>query len=265
MFREDYLTMCGNGVTKWNLLRRSPFAYLVASMVAGMFISFGSFVSMTIGGIATDAGSTAVKLLVATTFAAALSLVIAAGSELFTGNNMVMAAASLHRDVSWRDTLALWVLCWVGNLIGSWILVLLFQLTGLPVSNEAVGQFFANTAAGKVALSVPALVAKGILCNICVCLAVWCGIRLKNEAAKLIMVLWCILIFMICSFEHSIANMSIIAVGLLNPHGQDITVAGYFRNLLFVTVGNVLGGAVFVALPYHLVAGVGAPAASGKE
>ena len=253
MFREDYLTMCGSGVTKWNLLRRSPFAYLVASMVAGMFISFGSFVSMTIGGIATDAGSTAVKLLVATTFAAALSLVIAAGSELFTGNNMVMAAASLHRDVSWRDTLALWVLCWVGNLIGSWILVLLFQLTGLPVSNEAVGQFFANTAAGKVALSVPALVAKGILCNICVCLAVWCGIRLKNEAAKLIMVLWCILIFMICSFEHSVANMSIIAVGLLNPCGQDITAAGYFRNLLFVSIGNMIGGGAFVALPYYLI------------
>ena len=253
MFREDFLTMCGSGVSKRELFRGSPFAYLVSSMVAGMFISFGSFVSMTIGGIATDAGSTAVKLLVAFTFAAALSLVIAAGSELFTGNNMVLTAASLHRDLSWKDTLLLWVVCWVGNLIGSWVLVLIFQATGLPVSNEAVGQFFASTAAGKVALSVPALLAKGILCNICVCLAVWCGIRLKNEAARLIMVLWCILIFMICSFEHSVANMSIIAVGLLNPCGQDITVAGYFRNLLFVSIGNMIGGGAFVALPYYLI------------
>ena len=95
MFREEYLTMCGSGIKKWDLLRSNPMAYLIASMVAGMFISFGSFVSMTIGGFATAAGSTSTKFLVSFTFAAALSLVIAAGSELFTGNNMVLAAASL--------------------------------------------------------------------------------------------------------------------------------------------------------------------------
>lgn len=261
MFREDYLAMCGSGVSKWTLLRSSPLAYLVASMVAGMFISFGSFVSMTIGGIATAAGSTSVKFLVSFTFAAALSLVIAAGSELFTGNNMVMTAASLHRDVPWRDTLLLWVVCWLGNLFGSWVLVLLFQATGLPTSNEAVGQFFADTAAAKVGMSAGALFARGILCNICVCLAVWCGIRLKNEAARLIMVLWCILIFMICSFEHSVANMSIIGVGLLNPCGLVISVGGYLRNLLFVTLGNIVGGAVFVALPYHFISKEREPAA----
>ena len=127
-----------------------------------------------------------------------------------------------------------------------------------PVWTDSALEFFIEPVPGKGYFnfemnSVPALLAKGILCNICVCLAVWCGIRLKNEAARLIMVLWCILIFMICSFEHSVANMSIIAVGLLNPCGQDITVAGYFRNLLFVSLGNMIGGGAFVALPYYLI------------
>lgn len=253
MFREDYLTLCGNGVNKWALFRRSPMTYLIASMVAGMFIAFGSFAAMTIGGFATAAGSTATKFLVSFLFAAALSLVITAGSELFTGNNLVMAAASLHGDVRWRDTILLWIVCYVGNLIGSWILVLIFHATGLATANEAVGQFFATTAASKISLSALSLFSKGILCNVCVCLAVWCSVRLKNEVARLIMVIWCILIFMICSFEHSIANMSIIGVALLNPCGLDITVTGYLRNLFFVSLGNIVGGAVFVALPYYLI------------
>ena len=97
------------------------------------------------------------------------------------------------------------------------------------------------------------LFAKAILCNICVCLAVWCSVRLKDEAARLIMVVWCILIFMICGFEHSIANMTIIGTALLNTT-QDVTLSGYVWNLVFVTLGNMVGGTVFVALPYHLVA-----------
>lgn len=253
MFREDYLTLCENGRKKLELFRSSPFHYFMSAMLAGMFISLGSFASMSIGGFATAAGSTAVKFLVSLVFAAALSLVIAAGCELFTGNNLILGAASFNGTVSWKDTMVLWLVCYLGNLVGSWVLVLLFQATGIT-GNEAVAAFFANTALAKIGQSALNLFARGILCNICVCLAVWCSVRLKNEAAKLIMVLWCILIFMICGFEHSIANMSIIGVGLLNSCGLDVTVSGYVWNLLFVSLGNIVGGAIFVALPYHLVA-----------
>lgn len=261
MFRNDYLTMCGNGVKKWALFRSNPMAYLISSTVAGMFISLGSFASMAIGGFSTAAGSTSTKFLVSLVFAAALSLVITAGCELFTGNNMIMAAASLNKDIRWRDTFVLWLVCYIGNLLGSWLLVLIFQATGLTTVNEAVAQFFATTAASKIHQSALQLLAKGILCNICVCLAIWCSIKLKSEAARLIMVMWCILIFMICSFEHSIANMSIIGVALLNPCGLDITVPGYLYSLLFASLGNIVGGAVFVALPYYLITRERTPAA----
>lgn len=252
MFREDYLTICENGRKKLDFFRSRPFGYFLSAMLAGMFIALGSFAAMCIGGFATAAGSTAVKFLVSLVFAAALSLVIAAGCELFTGNNLVLGAASLNRTVSWRDTALLWFVCYVGNLLGSWVLILIFQATGIT-GNEAIASFFVTTAQSKIGQGALALFARGILCNICVCLAVWCSVRLKNEAARLIMVVWCILIFMICGFEHSIANMTIIGTALLNTT-QDVTLSGYVWNLFFVTLGNMVGGTVFVALPYHLVA-----------
>lgn len=253
MFREDYLTICENGRKKAAFFHSRPFGYLMSAILAGMFIALGSFAAMCIGGFATAAGSTAVKFLVSLVFAAALSLVIAAGCELFTGNNLILGAASLNGTVSWKDTALLWLVCYIGNLVGSWILILVFQATGIT-GNEAIAAFFANTALTKISQSALALFTRGILCNICVCLAVWCSVRLKNEAARLIMVVWCILIFMICGFEHSIANMTIIGTALLNPAGLDITLSGYVWNLVFVSLGNIVGGAVFVALPYHLVA-----------
>ena len=138
MFREDYLTICENGRKKLDFFRSRPFGYFLSAMLAGMFIALGSFAAMCIGGFATAAGSTAVKFLVSLVFAAALSLVIAAGCELFTGNNLVLGAASLNRTVSWRDTALLWFVCYVGNLLGSWVLILIFQATGITGNEVAV-------------------------------------------------------------------------------------------------------------------------------
>lgn len=165
MFREDYLTICENGRKKLDFFRSRPFGYFLSAMLAGMFIALGSFAAMCIGGFATAAGSTAVKFLVSLVFAAALSLVIAAGCELFTGNNLVLGAASLNRTVSWRDTALLWFVCYVGNLLGSWVLILIFQATGIT-GNEAIASFFVTTAQSKVSQGALALFTRGILCNI---------------------------------------------------------------------------------------------------
>lgn len=252
MFRDTYLAVCRAADTKLALLKKNPLGFFLAAMMAGMFISFGSFLSMSVGGYATAGGSSVTKLLTALTFSAALSLVIMAGCELFTGNNLVMTAAILEKKATWGQACRLWVVCWIGNFVGSWVMVLLFQLSGAG-QGDAVAAFFAATAAAKVALPPVQMVIRGILCNICVCLAVWCATKLQSECAKLVMVVWCILIFMICGFEHSIANMSIIAVGLLNPVGQSIPISGYIENLVLVTIGNMIGGCLFVALPYYLI------------
>lgn len=251
MFQEEFQAVCKAGQGKSNLLKKNPMGYFVSSMVAGMFISFGSFVTFVMGTPLKEAGDPMMKAVMAFCFAAALSLVIAAGAELFTGNNFVMASASLKGAVSWADTVKLWVVCYIGNFVGSIISVLLFQLTGVPTG--AVGENFAATAATKMGLPLGQMFTRAILCNILVCLAVWCSIKLKSECAKLIMVFWCIFVFMICSFEHSVANMSIMGVGLLNANDAAVSIGGYFYNLLVVTLGNMIGAILFVSVPYFMV------------
>ncbi len=253
MFKTEYDALCSAAAAKRDLFYKNPFGYLVASMVAGMFISFGSFVSMSIGGFLTAAGSDLIRFFVPLTFAAALSLVVMAGCELFTGNNLILSAGAFKKKLTWGDTIKLWIVCYLGNFLGSWIMIGLFELTGFD-SNPDIASYFATTSAAKMGLSPLAQFSRGILCNICVCLAVWCATKLKSESGKLIMIVWCILVFMICGFEHSIANMSILGVGLLHPMDQVLTVSAYFGNLFFVTIGNMIGGIVFVAVPYLIIA-----------
>ncbi|UWP60323.1 formate/nitrite transporter family protein [Ruminococcus gauvreauii] len=254
MFQSAYSDVVNAGCNKTNLLKKNPWGYLMASVIAGMFIAFGSFVCMTIGGIMIADNAATAKLISSLSFASALSLVVMAGSELFTGNNFVMACASFAKKVSWFDTIKLWIICFFGNLIGSWIAVILYHMTGLTKNSDVVS-YFATVSAAKLSLSPLEMITRGILCNILVCLAVWCSIKMQSEAAKLIMILWCIFLFMMCGFEHSIANMSIIGVGLLHPLTADATISVnyYITDLFFVTLGNMIGGIVFVALPYYWI------------
>ena len=101
-----------------------------------------------------------------------------------------------------------------------------------------------------MSVSFVPLLLRAILCNILVCLAVWCAGKCRSESAKLIMIFWCLFAFITSGFEHSIANMTLLTIGLLEPAGQAVSIGGYFYNLAVVTVGNMIGGIVFVALPY---------------
>ncbi len=249
MYNEEYQAMAKGSLAKWRLLRDKPGAYFVAAMLAGIFVGLGVALAYTVGGYA--AGTTYQKLLSGVSFSAALSLVIMAGAELFTGGNMVMTAGVLRKEVTIGQLAKVWVVCYLGNWVGS--ILLAYALTGTGIVSGATGQFMADTAATKMTLDPEALFLRGILCNFLVCLAVWCGYRCKNEVAKLIMIMWCILIFFTCGFEHSIANMTLLTIGLINPLNEAISLGGYFYNLSIVTLGNILGGALFVAVPYHLI------------
>ena len=253
MFKDEYQAAGNAGVAKLNLLKKNPVGYFVSAMVAGLFIAFGSFISITLAQSVSAGGAASfVKFAQSASFAAALSLIVMAGAELFTGNNFIMTAASLTGKVSWMDTVKLWVFCWFGNLVGSLLSVAAFQLTGIPTASEnAVGDYFIKVSLGKVGLTSVNMIFRAILCNILVCLAVWCGVKLKSESGKLIMIFWCILVFMVCGLEHSIADMSIIGVALVNG---GVSIGQYVYAILLATFGNMIGGAVFVALPYYVVA-----------
>lgn len=250
MYCDAYRRLCGSALAKISLYFRNPRGYIIASMVAGMFITFGSMVALSIGGLLTPLMGSAAKIIAAVAFSSALSLAVMAGCELFTGNNLVLSAAAWEKKISWRMVGMLWIVNWLGNLVGTWLLIGLYWLSGANAVPEVM-QYFHAVASAKVALEPMEMIVRGILCNICVCLAIWCTVRMKSESGKLIMTVWCILIFMVCGFEHSIANMSIIGIALINQVGSDVTVLNYLNNLFFVTIGNILGAIFFVTLPYQ--------------
>lgn len=252
MFKEEIHAVASSAAAKFALLKKNPLGYLISSALAGAFIGFGVLLAFTAGGLLSAAASPLVKIVMGLSFGIALSLVVMAGAELFTGNNFVMAVGIAKKTVRLRDALLLWAVCWLGNLIGAVLLAFLFHGTGL--NSGAVGEFIAASALTKTTLPALNLILRGLFCNTLVCLGVWCSAKMKSESGKLIMIFWCLFAFITIGFEHSIANMSLIVIGLLGDGIAGLTIGGYFRNLLFVTIGNMIGGIVCVALPYLQIA-----------
>lgn len=249
MHQETLAKMSVLAVAKRDLLNNSRLRYFVLAMLAGLYVGLGIILILTIGG---QLGADPIrKTLMGVSFGIALSLVIMAGSELFTGNNMIMAAASLDGKVSWSDTVRIWLWSWFGNWAGSILVSVLFFLSGLATGTTAT--FVGSVSAAKMTAPLVNLFFQGFLCNILVCLAVLCGIKLKEETAKLIMIWWCLFAFITSGFEHSIANMTVLTIGLLAAPGGDVTLAGYFYNLGVVGLGNLCGGALILGLGYWLV------------
>lgn len=251
MFSDVIEKVSNASVAKSNLLKRSKGKYIVSSALAGMFVGFGIILIFTIGGLLTAANSPTTKIVMGLSFGVALSLVIMAGSELFTGNNMIMTIGNLEKKVKLSDTLNIWIFSFIGNLLGSILLAFLFSYSGLGVG--PVAEFIGKISTAKMTAPAMQLFIRGILCNIMVCLAVWCSFKLKEETSKLIMIFWCLFVFITSGFEHSIANMTLLAIGLLIPHPATVTVGGYLYNIGIVTLGNMVGGIVFVGLAYWYV------------
>jgi nitrite transporter NirC len=196
------------------------------------------------------AGAPGTKALMGASFGIALTLVIFAGSELFTGNNLVMTLGSLRRTVRWANTLRVWALSFAGNLAGSLLLAAMTVASGIA-SRGPMKDFVLQVSAAKMNAPLSELFFRGLLCNVLVCLAIWTAARTREEIAKLIVIFWCLFGFIGAGFEHSVANMSLFGLALLQPHDPSlVSWAGFARNLLPVTLGNIVGGAVFVAGSY---------------
>ena len=249
MFKEEYAMAANSAAVKNKLLKDNPMGYFLLSMLAGMYVGFGVLLVFTLSGALQGAPYT--KLVMGCCFGVALSLVVMAGAELFTGNNLVMTAGMFKKTVTAGETAKVWAVCWAGNLLGSVLFALIFSATGLY--SDATLEAMTGAAAAKMSAGFIQLLARGILCNMLVCLAVWTGFRCKTESGKLIMIFWCILAFFSTGFEHSVANMTLLTLSLLNNGGNElISLGGYCYNLLTVTLGNMLGGVLLVAVPYYL-------------
>lgn len=252
MMLEDIKRVSQISKKKVEYMERAFSGYMVLSMLAGIYVGFGIILIFTIGAPFAAASSAATRLIMGLSFGIALSLVIFAGSELFTGNNMFCLVGGLTREIGWDKIFLLSFLCYIGNLIGSLLLAWMVVASG-TVSSLPQSDFIIKIASSKMNLPVSELFIRGILCNWLVCLAIWTAGRTQNDASKLILIFWCLFAFIGSGFEHSVANMTLLGIGLFLPHGESISWFGFARNLIPVTLGNIIGGGVFVGGLYWIV------------
>jgi len=236
---------------------------LVLGVLAGAYIAFGGMLSTTVTfDMAALFGTGLTKLVGGAVFSVGLMLVVIAGAELFTGNNL-MITSTLAREITFGTMLKRWVLVYFANFLGSVVLALLFYLSGLwKTGGNALGEAAVRVAYGKVNLAFGEALFRGIGCNWLVCLAVWMALSARQTVGKIFAIFFPIMAFVALGFEHCIANMYFIPTGIFLYNGAGIAApAGVdpaslnwwsflYRNLLPVTIGNMIGGGFFVGMSY---------------
>jgi len=255
------------GIIKGNLDFLSTFTI---SIMAGVFIAFGAILyTYVIHDSSLSMGLT--KLLGGVVFCLGLILVIVAGAELFTGNNLIVMAY-VSRKITLERVLRNWAIVFAGNFVGSLSVVFLLSQTGQWTSaGAAVGVKALMIANGKVNLTLAEALSRGILCNILVCLAVWLCFSGRSVTDKVLAIIFPITAFVALGFEHSVANMYFVPAGLILKHNPQVlsaaerilgqapdlsqlTISGFLiRNLLPVTVGNIIGGSFLIGAMYWFV------------
>jgi len=249
----------------------SAFNLIILGILAGVYLGFGAvFATLVAGDAAKFVGFGLGKLITGAVFSVGLILVVIAGAELFTGNNLIFASV-LGGHASTSKLLRNWTIVYIANFVGSILLVLIMYGSELWKSNGmGVGVTALNIANGKCNLSFWPAFFRAIGCNWLVCLAVWMSIASKDVAGKILAIFFPIMAFVAIGFEHCVANMFFIPMGIMLKGTEVLNVAmeanpaldisnltwGYgfiVKNLIPVTIGNIVGGAIFVGLVYWSV------------
>lgn len=235
------------GHAKSLAFKEFPLKSTIGGMQAGAYVGIAIILIMTLGA---DAPESVRALIMGATFGLALILVVIGGAELFTGYNLYTAIAVANKQLSVSRAIVVNFQVYFANFLGASLLVFVYWLGKGVLTNGMQADFIQDVAAKKMHLPAITLLARGALCNWLVCLALWMSSRVQSDSAKCIVIGWCLLAFIASGFEHSVANMTVHLLALFGAENADVTVTGALHNLLWVTIGNILGGAVFVGLAY---------------
>lgn len=249
MVKKDINEISSIAMDKYTLAKLDPFKYISRALVAGFYLVVAIILSYTTGAVLYDKFPEISKIAVAATFSIALALIAFLGGELFTGNNLVMAIGVYDKKCRISMALRVWVLSYIGNFIGIFILSFIFNKSG--ASLDLIREYVSNIIYAKLDLPVIELFLRGVLCNFMVCIAFLASIKMTSESGKLTIMFWVIFAFVIAGFEHSIANMGIFSISYFALGSLPMNLV--FRNLFWVTLGNIVGGAVLLALPIKLM------------
>ena len=248
---------------------RRGISYVFASMImAGAFIARGGATSSTAAHSVDNVGLS--RLVSGIIFPVGLMLITFIGGELFTGNCLTAMGAMDHR-FSWGKVARDLVIIWLSNLVGALIIVALTYYSGnLDYSGGLLGAYSIKVALGKATISPVKGITSGILCNILVCAAILMGTAAKDIGGKVWAIFFPIMAFVVGGFEHCVANMFYIPMGMFAASNDayvakaaeaygitaeqlsNLTIGGFITNQIPVTIGNILGGMIFVGLPCYL-------------
>lgn len=234
---------------KIQLLKRNFLGYFISAMLAGVYVGFGVILVFGIGSCIVN--NPMIKVVMGLSFGVTLSLVVIAGGELFTGNNLVMAMGVFNKNIGYKDASYVLLISLIGNWVGSMLISYAFYMSGLMT--EPLINFLEMTILERVLINFKDLFFRGILCNILVCLAVWCCYRCKSDSGKLMMIFWCLFALVTAGFENSVACMTLLSVAFLAPFENIMTLVWHILHIGVLTLGNMVGGIFFVALPYYLI------------
>lgn len=247
---------------KLRLLSVNPVAYFVRAMTAGLYLALICFLFWT---LKQNLGGSPFGAVVASLFfGIGLFVILVTKSELFTSNAMYLTKSTLGRVHGVGQTLKLWGVCYLGNLVGSIAIAFLLDRAQILDALPADHALF-HGAEHKIHQSADVIFVKGILANWVVCLAVWVYLNLKEESAKFASIIGIVFIFLYLGFEHSIANMGTFSLALFAEQNNVVTLAGAAHNLLWATLGNIIGGGVFIGALYWWLSHVPAKAEAKEK
>lgn len=235
---------------KLKIFEQSRVRYLSRAVLASMFIGFGVIVAFKTGNLFYLINSPLAYPMAALTFGAAIILIAFGGGDLFTGNTFYYTFSALRNRMKWQQVFHLLLYSYIGNIIGASVFAFLIYATGLFETTEST-TFLMSVVDHKLHASIPQLFFRGILCNWLVCLAFFIPMSFVENGAKMFSMMLFVFCFFISGYEHSIANMCTFAIALVHQHPETISVAGMIRNLIPVTIGNLIGGELMMAIMYY--------------
>lgn len=255
------VTQLGASKVQTNIVSTSALAVL-----AGFFIGLGGILAGTIA-VGSELGPGPTRLLTGIGLTMSLFMVVITGAELFTGNTMMLMGL-VSRHISLRELGGNWSLVYIGNLAGALLVVLLVYFSRWWTQLDyAFAETAVNTAHAKVNLSFEVIFVRGILANVLVCLAIWLAMAGRTLVDKLLGIALPVCTFIAAGFEHSIANMYFVPLGVLLAHDADVltnlgltaeytakmTPLWAIHNIVAATLGNIIGGGVIVGLAHWFV------------
>lgn len=237
------------GLAKYKMCKEERGRFFIRSILAGLYLGMATILSYTFASLLMESSPVMAKVTFSFTFGIGLVAICLLGAELFTGNCFTSIMPVYDKKLKFTQILPMWVICYIGNFIGIVFVCFLFVKSG---SNfPALKEYMRGVMEAKMVFDPMELLIKGILCNFIVCIAGYSGIKIKNEAARIIMIVVIVAAFVLPGFEHSIANMGGFTLGF-GALGSAIPFDWVPLHMVLSTLGNMIGGSILLGLPVYL-------------